>query len=465
MNRILAIETLQQIGQTILLKGWINSIRSHGKLVFLDLRDRSGLIQIVINSRVSEKAYQIGKDLKTEDVIAVTGKVNSRPEKLTNPRLKTGMVEIEAVEIIILSKTETLPFDTTKDSLDVSLETLLNHRSLTLRHPKIAAIFKIQEEIVRSFRKTLKEDGFIEFFGPTIVASATEGGANVFPLQYFKYRAYLAQSPQLYKQVLVSAFERVFTIAHAYRAEPSVTTRHLTEYIGLDGEMGFINSFTEIITIVSKVLRNIFNDLNQNCAEELKIYNATTPKVPNSIPILKLKDAHQVVLKRTKRDHRSEPDLDPEDEREICRYSLEKYGSDLIFITHYPTSKRPFYTYPDPKDPDLTLSFDLLGRGVEWVTGGQRINDYKQLVNNIKKRGLNPFDFETYLQAFRYGMPPEGGFCLGLERITQLVLGLANVREASLFPRDLERIDQRLSVLQPKIKSESAILSEAKHLT
>lgn len=452
MERTLSIEALNQVGKTILLKGWVNSIRSHGKLIFLDLRDRSGIIQVVINPEVSKTAFKTAEKIKPEYVITITGKVNKRPKDLVNPRLKTGTVEVEATNIEILSLSETLPLDTTKEELKVSQETLLDYRSLTLRHPKIAAIFRVQEEIVRSFRQTLKDLDFMEFFGPTIVASATEGGANVFHIDYFKYDAYLAQSPQLYKQILVSSFERVFSIAHAYRAEPSVTTRHLTEYVGLDAEMAFIESFREITDVVEKVIKNIFLDLNKNRQEELKLYNAQTPKVSEKIPILKLREAQEIIFKRTKRDNRNEPDLAPEDEREICKYALEEYGSELIFITHYPTSKRPFYTYPDPENPEFTLSFDLIGRGVEWVTGSQRINDYQKLVSNIKKWGLNPADFEIYLQAFKYGMPPEGGFCLGMERITQLILGLKNVREASLFPRDLERIDQKLSVLQPKRK-------------
>jgi len=277
------------------------------------------------------------------------------------------------------------------------------------------------------------------------VPGATEGGAEVFSLNYFDKKAYLAQSPQLYKQIMVGVFERVFTLAHAYRAEPSVTTRHMTEYLGLDAEMGFITSFEEIMETVERVVRKVFADLEKNCPSELALFSATLPKIGKVIPRLKMREAQEIIFKRSGRDNRQEPDLEPEDEREICRYTEEKYGSELVFITHYPTKKRPFYTYPDPKDPDFTHSFDLLGRGLEWVTGSQRINNYQQLVENIKKWGNDPKNFDIYLQAFKYGMPPEGGFCLGAERITMQVLGLDNIREASLFPRDMERIDIRLS--------------------
>jgi nondiscriminating aspartyl-tRNA synthetase len=364
--------------------------------------------------------------------------------------MTTGAIELEATDITILAKSETLPFDIGKDDLNLNLETLLDYRSFTLRHPKIRAIFLVQETIIQSFRKTMKEAGATEIQTPTIVPTTTEGGANVFPVKYYDYNAYLGQSPQLYKQIMVSVFERVFTVAHAYRAEPSITTRHLSEYIGLDAEIGFITDYNEIMDIVEIVMKNIFKDLDSERKKELSVFNVTTPEVKDKIPRLKLREVQEIIYKRTGRDHRAEPDLDPEDEREVCRYTKEKFGSDLVFVTHYPSKKRPFYTYPDPQNPEYTLSFDLLGRGVEWVTGGQRINDYPQLVENTKKWGNDPKDFEMYLMAFRYGMPKEGGFCIGLERVTQLILGLGNVREASLFPRDMERVDIRLSSIKKK---------------
>lgn len=442
MERVLISQTPQLVGKKVRLLGWVNRRRDHGQLVFIDLRDRSGLIQVVGQEKLG--------DLRTEDVIEVIGQVRKRPPKLVNPKIALGQIEIKAEKTKIIAKSASLPFDTSKEDLDLELPTLLDHRSLTLRHPKIRAIFKVQEVLIDAFRQKLKALDFTEFQPPTIVPTATEGGAEIFAVQYFDHQAYLGQSPQLYKQIMVSVFERVFAVTKAYRAEPSLTTRHLTEYISLDCEFGFIDSWTELMDIADQVVRFIFAQIKENCAPELKLYDITLPQFGQKTPRLKLKEAQEIIYQRTKRDNRRQPDLEPEDEREICRWSREKHASDFVFITHYPTKKRPFYTFPDPQDPDSTLSFDLIGTGFEWITGGQRINDYDQLLANIKKWKLNPADFEIYLQSFKYGMPPEGGWCLGAERAVQGILGLSNVRQASLFPRDMERIDIRLSTLKAK---------------
>lgn len=436
MERTLILKAGEKIGQKIKICGWVSVKRDHGKLVFLDVFDRSGVIQIVGDKRL--------KDLKSGWVVKITGTVRERPPQMINPKIPTGKVEVEMEEIEILTKTCEFPFDMGKEDLAVELPTLLDYRPLTLRHPKIKAIFEVQEEIIDSFRQTLKSLGFTEFQAPTIVPVATEGGAEVFPIDYFKHKAYLGQSPQLYKQIMVGVFERVFTVTKAYRAEPSVTTRHICEYVSLDAEMGFIDSYQDLMDVVELIFIQMFERLKNKCQRQLKLYGVELPKISKKIPRIKMREAQQIIYERTGRDNRQEPDLTPEDEKDICKWSLENNDSDLIFITHFPTSKRPFYTYPDPQDPQYTLSFDLLGKGLEWVTGGQRINDYDQLLDNIKKRGLNPKDFELYLQAFKYGMPPEGGFALGAERITMQILGLKNIREASLFPRDMERIDFRL---------------------
>jgi len=274
----------------------------------------------------------------------------------------------------------------------------------------------------------------------------------VFHIDYYDYDAYLAQSPQLYKQIMVGSFERVFTITHVYRAEPSVTTRHISEYTSLDAEMGFISSWEELLDVCEIIIRDIFSSIQKNCQKELKIFGAIVPQLNKKIPRLKMREAQKIIFERTGRDNRNEPDLEPEDEKEICKFAKEKHGSELIFITHYPTKKRPFYTHPDPENPDYTLSFDLLCRGLEIVTGGQRIHEYKKLLENIKKWKNEPKDFSFYLQTFKYGMPPEGGFAFGLERMVKQILGLENIREACVFPRDMERIDQRLSLLQPRTR-------------
>jgi nondiscriminating aspartyl-tRNA synthetase len=443
MQRTLACQTINKIDQKVRLAGWVNNKRDHGKITFIDLRDRSGIVQVVGSGR---KISKIG----LEYVIEVEGRVKRRPENLVNSNIETGEVEVEAEKVKIIAKADDLPFDMSKDDLKLNLPTLLDNRALTLRHPKIKAIFKVEETIIKAFRKALQKKEFTEFEAPTIVAVATEGGAEVFPISYYDHPAYLGQSPQLYKQMMVSVFERVYTVGRAYRAEPSVTTRHLSEYITLDCEFGFIDSWTEIMDMAEYLIKEIFLAVEKNCQKELEMYHATLPKLSEKIPRLKLREAQEIIYERTGRDNRKEPDLEPEDEREICKWALEKKDTDLVFITHFPTKKRPFYTYPDPEEPEFTYSFDLLGRGLEWITGGQRINDYKKLLSNIKKWKLNPNDFSLYLQAFKYGMPPEGGFALGAERITMQILGLKNIREASLFPRDMQRVDVRLSALNAK---------------
>jgi nondiscriminating aspartyl-tRNA synthetase len=435
MSRILNIDAVKYLNEKVRVCGWVQTVRSHGKIVFLDLRDRSGILQVVSDPKLIE-------GVREEYVLEVEGEIKERPIEMINPKLETGKIELKAEKIKILTKSKALPFDLR--DLKLSLPKLLDYRPLTLRNKKIKAIFKVQEELISSFRKNLKRLGFFEFQAPTIVPVATEGGAEVFHIDYYDKDAYLAQSPQLYKQILVGAFERVFCVTHAYRAEPSVTTRHLSEYISLDLEMGFIDSWQELMKTCEILMRNIFLDIEKNCQNELKLFGGEVPKIKSKIPQIKLREAQKIIFERTGRDHRKEPDLDPEDEKEICNFSKEKYNSELVFITHFPAKKRPFYTYPDPKDPEYTLSFDLIFRGLEIITGGQRIHEYKMLLENIKKFGLKKKDFNFYLQSFKYGMPPEGGFALGAERIVKQILNLENIREASLFPRDMGRIDQRL---------------------
>jgi nondiscriminating aspartyl-tRNA synthetase len=433
--RIFNIEAKKYLGRKIKIAGWVNSRRDHGKIVFLDLRDKSGILQVVLDSKMAE-------GIKEEDVLEVEGEVKERPKEMINPKLETGNVELKAERVKILAKSQKLPFDL--KNLKLSLPKLLDFRPLTLRNEKQRAIFRIQRKVIDSFRKTMKGLGFFEFEAPAIVASATEGGAEVFHVDYFDKDAYLAQSPQLYKQILVSVFERVFTVCKAFRAEPSMTTRHLTEYISLDCEMGFIESWEDLLEVCEIVIKNIFSDVEKNCKKELEIWGAKVPEIRGKIPRLKLREAQEIIFKRTGKDKRDNPDLDPEDEKEICNFAKEKFNSELVFITHFPTSKRPFYTFEDPENPEYTLSFDLLFRGLEIVTGGQRINDYKYLVKKMKRFSLDPRNFKYYLQAFKYGMPPEGGFAIGAERVTKQILGLENIREASLFVRDLQRVDLRL---------------------
>jgi len=443
--RTLIKDTVSKIGEKVTIKGWVNSVRSYGKLAFADIRDRSGLIQVVG-----------GKDLgaaKVESVVEITGNIRARDEKYFNSKIITGKIEMEIIELKIQELAEELPFDIHQPDLNVGLPVLLDNRAVSLRHQKVTDVFKVQATIMKAFRDFLNSQDFTEISVPTIVAGSTEGGSEVFPVDYFGNQAYLAQSPQLYKQIMVSIFERVFTLAHAYRAEPSVTTRHLTEYVGLDCEIGFIEDWTELIKMADSTVKAIFKAVSEKHQDVLDEYGVTIPKTCENTPCIKLKDALQLIYERTGRDVRNELDMDPEGEREICRWSMEKYDSELVFITHFYTKKRAWYSIADPENPDETLTLDLIGRGVEWISGGQRISNYADLQEKIKSRGQNPVDFEIpYGQAFKYGMPSEGGFAIGLERITQNILGLENVRQASLFPRDMERVDKRLPKIEKKDK-------------
>ncbi len=438
-KRILSKQTPEFIGKKVILKGWVKTRRDHGKLIFLDLRDRSGIVQLVVNPKVSQESYQKAQDLKLEYVIKVQGSVKQRPTHTINKEIETGSVEIEIEDIEIISKAETLPFDMGADVLNLELPTLLDHRSLTLRHSKIKKIFQVQSEILKGFRKAAEDLGCVEVVVPTIVVSSTEGGSELFEIGYYAHKAYLSQSPQLYKQMMVPIFERVWTIAHAYRAEPSVTTRHLSETTQLDCEFGFV-TFEDLLDLLEKVAVEMFKYVESACSLVEKTEYG-------KIPRLTLREAQETIYKEFGRDNRKEKDLTPQDEIDICKWAKEKYKSDLVTITHFPTKAKPFYIMPDPKNPDYSLSYDLLFKGVEILSGGQRIHDYNQLVKAIKDQGMNPKSFKMYLMAFKYGMPEEGGFSFGLERITMKLLGLANIREASLFPRDMERVDERFSAI------------------
>jgi nondiscriminating aspartyl-tRNA synthetase len=443
MSRTLISETLTLVGQEVTIKGWVNSVRSYGKLAFADIRDRSGLIQVVG-----------GKDLgalKVESVVEIAGTIRSRDAKYFNDKLTTGKIEIEVKELKLLSPSVELPFDIHQPDLNVSLPVMLDYRTLSFRHPKVQAIFKIQEVVIDSFRRALKVKDFFEFQSPSMISSIPEGGADVFKVKYFDYEVYLSQSPQLYKSLLVSAFERVFTVNKVFRSEPSVTTRHLTEVVCLDAEMGFIDSWIDVKNMAEYTIRFVLNEVAQKCPDELALFGATIPVIPEKIPFIKLREAQQIIFERTGRDCRQEKDPSPDDEREICKWAKETYGSDLIFVTHYPTKTRPFYTYPDDENPEFNQGFDLFGRGIEWLTGGRRIHDYATIMEHVKEWGINPKNIDLYLQAYKFGMPPIGGFSFGAERITMQILNLANIREASLFPRDMERVDVRLSTLEPKV--------------
>jgi len=444
MERILSTETVNKVGEEVLLKGWVNARRNMGKIAFLDLRDRAGVIQVVgVPSELDDASNEKLKHARPEWVLEIRGVVQARGAKQVNPNVLTGTVEILAKEIKILAEAEPLPLDLEDEKIGMDVH--LDYLPLTLRTEKWRALFKIQAEIVEAFRAFLRSKNFTEFQCPKIVGGSTEGGANVFKIDYFGTQAFLGQSPQFYKQIMVGVFERVFTVGNVYRAEEHATTRHINEYTSLDLEYGMIKDHTDIMEFETNFLNFLFDHLEKTAAPELKLWNCARPAMPEKIPSFKLREVQKLIREDTGIDHTAEPDLEPNEERWICDYAKEKFNSDFVFVTHYPTVKRPMYTYPDETDPDYTKSFDLLFRGVEITTGGQRINNYEQLVNNIKKWGLNPDNYKFYLEAFQYGMPPEGGLAIGLERLTAKLLGIENIKEATLFPRDLNRIDLQIS--------------------
>lgn len=439
------VDCLDHIGEEIVLQGWVQVLRVHGKIAFMDLRDGSGIIQVgAFNAELANTFASFS----VQDVVEIKGLVKKREERYINKKLPLGEIEIEAKEAKLISKSAEMPFDMAGKDLNLELPTLLDYRALTLRHPKVSSIFKIQEAVIDSFRNFFKEKGFTEFQAPVIIPQTAEGGSEVFEVEYFGHKAFLSQSPQFYKQILVGVFGKVFSVNKTLRAEPSITTRHLAEVTTLDTEFGFINSWSEVLDVAEEVIKYICNEVHEKCAYELSLHSATVPQVKDTIPRLKLREAQDIILQRTGRDNRKEPDLTPEDEREISKWAIEEKGSDFVFITHYPVEKRPFYTYEDPEDPGFTLSADMLCRGLEIMTGGQRIHELKTLEESAKKRGIDLQKSELYLQAFKYAMPPEGGFSFGSERVVMQILGLSNVREASLFPRDMERVDVRFSAVE-----------------
>lgn len=444
MERIYSIETKNNVGKEVVLKGWVHTIRTMGKMIFMTLRDGSGEVQVIFLPNNKELIEQ-AKKLKSEYTIILTGVVNQRPENQQKKNEPTGTVEIEAKQLEITSTAKELPFDV---DADLNLDTYLDNQPFTLRSKKNRAIFRVQTEIVNAFRDFLRVESFQEFQAPNIVPSATEGGANVFTVKYFDHNAYLGQSPQFYKQIMVGVFERVFCVTKAFRAEEHATSRHLNEYSSLDLEMGFIEDHTDIMKLENRLLQFMTGRLKEKCEYEFMLLGASLPEVPENIPHFKLTEVQEIIKKEFKVDCIGEPDLEPQHERLICEYATKQLHSEFVFVTHYPTSKRPMYTHPDPKDLEFTNSFDLLFRGLEVTTGGQRLNDYDTLVANIKKWGNDPELFSFYLQAFKSGMPPEGGLAIGLERLTQQFLGLSNVKEATLFPRDQVRIDVPLSTLK-----------------
>jgi nondiscriminating aspartyl-tRNA synthetase len=443
MQRTLIGELGQHVGEDVLIKGWISVRRDQGKMVFFDFRDRSGTVQGVVLPQ--SDAIETAKECRNEYVVAVGGKVNQRPEKNRNDKVQNGDIELEVTSLTVLAKAEPLPFDMSVDGYNVDLTTELDHRALTLRHPRLQAIFKVQEVIIDSFREYMKSQDFFEFQAPSIVPATAEGGAEVFKVQYFDKDAYLSQSPQLYKQIAMTAFERVFSVNKIFRAEPSQTTRHITEVVSLDAEMAFIDSWTDVRDMIETTVRFILESVAAKCTKELAFLEVELPAMIDKTPTLSLVEVQEKILAKTGRDPRGDKDLSSQDEQDISEIIKEETGSDFVFVYGYPTKQKPFYVYPNPENPEFNEGVDLSGRGREWLSGGRRINDYAQLMDHVEKWNMDPKKIEMFLEAFRYGVPPEGGFAFGAERITMQILNLKNIREATMFPRDMNRIDLPLS--------------------
>jgi len=428
-DRILTQDIPSYIDKEVAIAGWVHSIRKQGRISFILLRDRSGVAQIATNSHVIKKY-----ELRNESVINATGKI------IIDSRAEQG-VELKLNEIEVLSRpAKPLPIivNDKAEYQKLELETLLNNRVLSLRNPKRNIIFKLQAKIIDCFRTFLSGEGFTEVTTPKIIVSGTEGGTQLFHVDYFNKLAYLAQSPQFYKQMLVgSGYERVFEIGHVYRAEEHNTSRHLNEYVSLDYEIGFIENEHDVMDLEERFISYLFENINSQYSDILEQYNQTLP-IPEKIPRLPVKEACEILDKEYGK-KLTTYDLDPEGEKLICDWAKNNYGTELLFLIEYPSSKRPVYTMPIQENPDFSRSFDLVFRGLEITTGGQRIHDYHMLFSAFKNRGLNPEEFDYYIDTFAYGMPPHGGLAIGLERITVQILGLTNIREASIFPRDRNR--------------------------
>jgi nondiscriminating aspartyl-tRNA synthetase len=409
MERLLIKEISNHEGEKITIKGRIFNIRNLGSISFLIIRDYSGVVQVVASKDT---------EVNSGDIVLVEGIVKK------DERAKGGYeMKAEKIEIITKNK-ETLPFDLEKDDINLNLNTLLDYRVLSLRHPKVQSIFRLYDLLLKSYDEAMREEGFVEIKTPKILGSASEGGANFFQVDYFDKKAVLAQSPQFYKQIMVGVFDRVFEIGPVFRAEPHFTTRHVNEYISLDAEMGYIDNFYDVAKTLNRVIKKMFSQMG-------------IEDVPEEIPYVKLSEIRKIIKEKYNYDIPEETDIDPRGEELAGQYAKEEFNSDFIFLTHYPIDYRPFYTMSDGKE---AMGFDLLYKGLEIATGGQRINEYDELIESMKRKNVGIKGMEFYVNAFKYAIPPHGGWGMGSERIIKQILGLDNIKEAVLFPRDVKRI-------------------------
>ncbi len=429
MERTLANDLGAHVGHRVRLQGWLHHQRQLAQVAFALIRDRSGIAQVVV---VDPDVRDQLSDLLSESVIDVVGEV------VANEHAPAG-VEVTRPEISVISPaTVTSPIELRRPVLNAQLPTLLDHAALALRHPRRRAVAQIAAASVAGFRTTLDGAGFTEIFTPKVVAAATESGANVFPIDWFGSEAYLAQSPQFYKQIMVGVFERVYEVGPVFRAEPHDTARHLAEYVSLDAEIGFVTDHRDVMAVLERTIVGMLDAIRERAADALLLLGLALPEMSTAIPTIDFTDAQQMIERATGRPTLGEPDLAPADERWLGDWALDEHGTEFVFVTGYPMAKRPFYTHPNPTVPAASNSFDLLFRGLELVTGGQRLHrldDYRGAL-----AGQELTDLDGYLEAFEHGMPPHGGFAIGLERWVARLTGAANIREATLFPRDLHRL-------------------------
>lgn len=426
--RTFAADLDEHVDQRVEVAGWLHHRRSLGRVGFVLLRDRSGIAQVVVSTEEERAAVQ---GLASESVLKIAGTV------VRNEQAPAG-VELVDPAITVISRAEAAPpIELRRPTLDEQLPTRLDHASIALRHPRRQGVARLAAASVAGFRAALDELDFTEIHTPKVVPIATESGANVFPIDWFGRPAYLAQSPQLYKQIMVGVLERVYEVGPVFRAEPHDTARHLAEYTSLDAEMGFIDDHRDVMDTLHRVLAAMAEHV-RSCGERLSpAVEFDVPAVPSDIPTLDFHHAQEIIQAATGHHILGEPDLSPADERWLSEWAERETGSEFLFVTGYPMAKRPFYTHPAPTEPDASNSFDLLFRGLELVTGGQRLHrpeDYRDAL------GEHAVELEPYQEAFRHGMPPHGGFAIGLERWISQVTGARNVREASLFPRDMNRL-------------------------
>jgi nondiscriminating aspartyl-tRNA synthetase len=423
MKRTLASALPEAIpGSQVQLQGWVHRRRELSAVTFLVIRDRSGLAQVVVRPGESEVPPE-------ETTVCVVGTATANPQA-------PGGIEITNPVVTPLGEpAETPAVELWRPHLNAGLPTLLDHAATTWRHPAQKAKWDLAAASLRGFRATLDADGFTEVHTPKLVETATESGANVFPVDYFGRPAYLAQSPQFYKQQLVGVFERVYEVGPVFRAEPHDTVRHLAEYVSLDVELGYIEDHREVIACLRNVVAGMVGGIAEHAASAVERLDLRLPEVPAELPLLHFREALEIAGASP-----DEPDLNPAHERAVGEWAKAAHGSDFVVVEGYPTANRAFYSHPDPAEPHWSRAFDLIFRGVELVSGAQRLHRYADYVSALEQRGYPYEPYASYVEAFRRGIPPHGGFAIGLERWVGRLVEAANIREVTLFPRDLHRL-------------------------